>query len=80
MYRMTVDYRPINAATRRITWPMPQIEAELSDMRGADAFASIDFCSGYWQLPLHVDSQPLHSFMTTDGVLQPTRTTQGGCN
>lgn len=80
MYRMTVDYRPINAATIKNTWPMPHIDAVLQDVRGSEAFAAIDFTSGYWQLPMDPDSQPLHSFMTPDGVMQPTRTTQGGCN
>ena len=80
MYRLTVDYRPVNNATLQTFWPMPNIEAELSDARGAKAFASIDFCSGYWQAPLHEDSQPLFAFMTPDGVVMPTRTTQGGTN
>jgi len=80
MYRLTVDYRPLNAATQKTAWPMPQIDAVLADVRGSKVFASIDFCSGYWQLPLHPESQHLHAFMTTDGVVQPTRTAQGGCN
>lgn len=80
MYRLTIDYRPINNATIPTFWPMPNIDAELSDARGAAAFAGIDFCSGYWQAPLHPDSQPLFAFMTPDGVVMPTRTTQGGCN
>lgn len=48
LYRMTVDYRPINAATKPLTWPMLQIDAVLSDMRGAKAFSGIDFFSVYW--------------------------------
>lgn len=80
MYRLTVDYRPVNAVTRPTFWPMPNIEAELADTRGSKAFAGIDFCSGYWQVPLHPDSQPLFAFSTPDGVVMPTRTTQGGCN
>jgi len=80
MYRLTVDYRPVNSATQQTFWPMPNIEAELADARGAKSFASIDFCSGYWQAPLHEDSQPLFAFMTPDGVVMPTRTTQGGTN
>lgn len=59
---------------------MPHIESELQDLRGSTSFASIDFCSGYWQLPLHEDSQPSYAFMAPNGVVQPTRTTQGGCN
>lgn len=80
MYRLTVDYRPINRATVQTFWPMPNIEAELADARGSTAFASIDFCSGYWQAPLHPDSQPLFAFLTPHGVVMPTRTTQGGTN
>lgn len=80
MYRMTMDYRPINKATIKNTWPMPHIDAVINDVQGAVFFAIVDFCSSYWQLPLHKDSQALHAFMTPDGVMQPTRTTQGGCN
>lgn len=54
MYRLTVGYRPVNAATVKNTWPMPHIDAALQDMRGAQAFAAIDFASGYWQLPMHL--------------------------
>lgn len=80
MFRLTIDYRAVNNATLPTFWPMPNIEAELNDTRGSKAFAAIDFCSGYWQAPLHPESQPLFAFMTPDGVVMPTRTTQGGCN
>ena len=80
MYWLTVDYRPVNNATTQTFWPMPNIEAELADARGAKVFATIDFCYGYWQAPLHPDSQPLFAFIGPDGVVMPTRTTQGGMN
>lgn len=80
LYRMTLDIRAVNAVTVKMTWPMPHIDAIIQDVRGATVFAGIDFTSGYWQLPMHPDSQHLHAFMTPDGVMQPTRTTQGGCN
>ena len=53
---------------------MPNIESELSDMRNAKAFASINFPSVYWQLTLHPDSQHLLAFLTPDGALQLIRT------
>lgn len=56
-YRMTIDLRPINAATEKHSWPMPHIESELSDLSGATCFAKLDFVSGYWQLPVHPNSQ-----------------------
>lgn len=79
-FRMTFDLRRINRATQGISWPMPHIQAELLDFQGSSHFASIDFCAGYWQMPLHEDSQHLHSFITPQGVFKPTRTLQGGRN
>lgn len=52
MFRLTMDYRPINSSNQKTVWPMPHLDAVLSDMRGDKVFAGIDFCSGYWQLPL----------------------------
>lgn len=80
MYRLTIDYRSVNAATQKYTCPMPHIDVFLIDVRGVGAFTSIYFCYGYWKLPLHENRQLLYAFMTPDGVMNPTRTTQGGCN
>lgn len=57
MYRLTVDYRLIIAAAIKNTWPMPLIDVVILNVRGAQAFATIDFTSGYWQLSMHHDSQ-----------------------
>lgn len=59
---------------------MPHIDVVLQEVRGSEAFEAMDFTSGYWQLPMDPDSQPLHAFMTHNGVMQPTRITIGGCN
>lgn len=37
MYRLTVDYCPVNNATVQTFWPMPNIEVELADARGTSA-------------------------------------------
>jgi len=79
-FRLTIDLRPVNAATIPMTWPMPNIEAELGDLRTSRYFISIDFVSGYWQLPLAETSQQLHTFVTTKVCVMPTRTLQGGRN
>lgn len=79
-FRLTFDYRPINAATEPVAWPMPHIDSELADLAGSKHFALIDFPSGYWQLPLDEDSQELLSFMTPTTVIQPKRCTQGAKN
>ena len=79
-YRLTFDYRPVNAATEAILWPMPHIESELSDTADSSAFAKLDFCYAYWQLPLGEDGQEALSFTTPNGIMKPIRTPQGGKN
>lgn len=80
LFRLTFDYRPINAATALITWPMPHIDSELTDLAGSKVFAVVDFVTGYWQIPLQKESQLLLSFMTTNKVVCPTRCTQRAKN
>jgi hypothetical protein len=72
-YRMAVDLRVPNASTKPTAWPMPSLQDELHDLHGTEVFATLDFCQGYWQIPLHKDSQDCQSFITPDGVYTPTR-------
>jgi hypothetical protein len=55
-YRMTVDLRVPNASTKPTALPMPNIQEELHDTHCSEVFATLDFCQGYWQIPLHKDS------------------------
>jgi Reverse transcriptase (RNA-dependent DNA polymerase) len=59
---------------------MPNLQDELHDLHGAEVFATLDFCQGYWQIPLHKDSQNCQSFITPDGVFTPTRVPHGTRN
>lgn len=69
MFRMAIDYCPVKVATVPIFWAMLDIKKKLSDVKGSKCFCGIDFCSGYWQLPLEGNSKPLHAFMTPRGVV-----------
>jgi hypothetical protein len=71
-YRMTVDLRVSNASTKPTAWPMPNLQNELHDLLGSKVFATLEFCQGNWQIPLHKDSQGCQSFITPDGVYTPT--------
>lgn len=57
---------------------MPNIETEFAETHSSKAFAVIDSCSSFWQMPLHTDIQPLYVFMRLEGVVMPTCTTQRG--
>jgi hypothetical protein len=70
---MTVDLRVPNASTKPTAWHMPNLQDELHDLHGSEVFAKLEFCQGYWHIPLHKDSQDCQSFITPDGVYTSTR-------
>jgi hypothetical protein len=77
---MTADLRVPNASKEPTAWPMPNLQDELHDMHGSEVFATLDFCQGYWQIPLHKDSHDCQSFITPDGVYTPKRILHGTRN
>lgn len=56
---------------------MPGIEAELSDFIESTHFASIDFCSNYWQCPLYPGSYDACGDISTQATFVSTRVLQG---
>jgi Reverse transcriptase (RNA-dependent DNA polymerase) len=77
---MTVDLRVPNSSMKATAWPMPNLQNELHNLHGSEVFATLDFCQGYWQIPLHKDSQDCQSFITPDGVYTPSRVLHGTRN
>ena len=76
-FRMTIDLRPVNSATIKHAWPMPHLDSEVQDFAGSSCFASLDFCSGYWQLPIHPDSYTACGIVCPQGTYSSTRVLQG---
>ena len=79
-YRLTVDLRGPNSVTLQSQWPLPKLSEIGAMLKGAKVFAKLDMKSAYWSLPVHKDSQELHSFRTPRGVFTPTRLSQGSCD
>ena len=79
-YRMTVDLRAVNACVEPMHQPLPSLDVVISHLRGAGYFASLDLFKGFWQSPLHENSQELHSIMTDEGIYTPTRVLQGSAD
>jgi Reverse transcriptase (RNA-dependent DNA polymerase) len=79
-YRMTVNLRAPNAWTKPTSWPIPNLQDGLQNLHGSEVFATLDFCQGYWQIPLHEDSQDCQSFITPDEVYTPTCVLHGTRN
>lgn len=79
IFCLMTDYRAINSTSQK-SRPTPHLKYVLSKIRGAFISVSLDFCFGYWQLKFTGSSQSLYFFTTTDVLVQPARTTQGGCS
>jgi len=78
--RFCVDYRRLNAITRKDVYPLPQIEDILTALGEAQYFSSLDLESGYWQVPLDDNAREKSAFTTHRGLFEFTRMPFGLCN
>ena len=52
-----VDFRYLNAWTKRDSYPLPHIQEALESMVGSAHFSLMDFKSGFWQIKMALESQ-----------------------
>ncbi|KAJ0397605.1 hypothetical protein ATCC90586_008182 [Pythium insidiosum] len=76
-YRQTTDYKPVNAQVEPLAGLMPNLDVDLERVAGSRCFGLFDFIKGYWQLPLHPESQEVLSYMTHRRIYTPRRVPQG---
>jgi len=51
----------------REVYPLPKVDETLAQLSGATVFSRLDANSGFWQIPLSVDSRLLTTFITPFG-------------
>ncbi|KAL1264195.1 hypothetical protein QQF64_004550 [Cirrhinus molitorella] len=78
--RMCVDYRQLNAKTRKYAFPLPRIEETLDALIGARWFSTLDLASGYNQVPVTEGDRPKTAFSTPFGLFKWNRMPLGLCN
>ena len=55
-YRLTVDFRALNAVTEHDSYPLPILNDFVNSLHGCKIFSLIDFKSAFHQIPMHPDS------------------------
>ena len=79
--RMCVDFRFLNAKTRRDAYPLPRIEEALDVLKGARYFCSLDLAHGYHQVKVvEADIQKTAFRVGTGGLYEFNRMPFGLCN
>ena len=74
-FRFCIDYRGLNEATEKASWPLPNI-TQLFDRMSAqrpDTFGVMDLTSGYHQAPLADAARKFTAFLCFAGLFQFTR-------
>ncbi|KAM6968624.1 retrovirus-related Pol polyprotein from transposon 412 [Tautogolabrus adspersus] len=79
-WRFCVDYRRLNAVTRKDSYPLPRIDDALDHIAGSCWFSSLDLRSGYWQVELAPEARPKTAFTIGQGLWQFRVMPFGLCN
>ena len=48
--RFCIDYRKVNAITRKDAYPLPRVDDTLDTLAGSRLFTTLDLKNGYWQV------------------------------
>ena len=65
--RFCIDYRKTNSVTITDAYSLPSIQDIFDSMEGATIFSTMDLTSGYWQIPMHMNSISKTAFCTHMG-------------
>ncbi|CAN6447216.1 unnamed protein product [Victoria cruziana] len=79
-WRVCIDYRKLNSATRKDHFPLPFLDQVLEKLAGHSYFCFLDGYSGYNQVVVHPDDQEKTTFTCPFGTFAFRRMPFGLCN
>lgn len=78
--RFCVDYRKLNAVTKKNRYPLPLIDETLAKLEGVKWFSKIDVRQAFHKIQMHPDSKDLTTFRTRYGSYRYNVMPFGLCN
>ena len=66
-WRLCVDFRRLNALTKKNKYPLPIIEELLEELHGSSWLTSLDLCSGFHQICMAPGEEFKTAFQTHNG-------------
>ncbi|GKB12518.1 reverse transcriptase domain-containing protein [Tanacetum coccineum] len=79
-WRVCIDYRKLNEATRKDHFPLPFMDQMLERLAGNDYYCFLDGFSGYFQIPIDPHDQEKTTFTCPYGTFAYRRMPFGLCN
>ena len=68
--RFCVDYRRVNAVTKKDSFLLPRIDSTLDALSGMSLLSTLDLASGYWQCELEEVSKEKTAFISHRGLFE----------
>ena len=68
--RFCVDYRKLNAVTKKDSYPLPSVSQCLDALAGSVYFSCMDINQGYWQIGVAPEDREKTAFATSMGLYQ----------
>ncbi|CAB3989094.1 Retrovirus-related Pol poly from transposon, partial, partial [Paramuricea clavata] len=68
--RFCIDYRKLNAITKKDVFPLPRCDEILESLSGAAYFTHLDLVRGYWQIKVAEQDREKTAFSAPDGHFQ----------
>lgn len=78
--RFCVDYRKVNAVTKKDAYPLPRVDETLDTLSGSQWFSTLDLLSGYWQVEMSPTDREKTAFSTPEGLYEFKVMPFGLCN
>nr|GEZ79492.1 reverse transcriptase domain-containing protein [Tanacetum cinerariifolium] len=79
-WRVCIDYRKLNEATRKDHLPLPFMDQILERLAGNEYYCFLDCFSGYFQIPIDSKDQEKTTFTSPYGTFAYRRMPYGLCN